>query len=107
MLDMSDGKLTNEQRQNFADWMNSRAPLIGKCGLCGHREWAIASDILEVRPFHGGGLAIGGSVYPYIGVVCQHCGNTHFVNAVISNVLQETKSDSTPEELSPSSVSDD
>lgn len=85
---MSDGRLTDKQRKIFGEWMNSRAALIGKCGLCGHREWGITEHIVEIRPFHGGDMVIGGPIYPYVGMICQNCGNTHFVNAVASGVVK-------------------
>lgn len=102
---MSDSKLTDDQRQNFASWLNSKAALIGKCPICGTRSWVLLEDIVEVRPFQGGNLTVGGAVYPYVGLMCTNCGNTNFINALVSGVLKAPE-DLTHKETKPSGDSD-
>lgn len=85
---MSATILTQSQKDKFAAWLNERATLIGKCTLCGERRWIIIDELLEVRPFTGGGLTVGGSLYPFVGVACQNCGNTQFVSAILSGVIE-------------------
>lgn len=86
-------KLSPEQRQTFLNWMSSKAPLIGKCPLCNAREWSLIEEIIELRPFHGGSMVVGGPTYPNVGVICNNCGNTQLVNAVVSGVLKSITSE--------------
>ena len=56
------------------------------CSVCGQRHWSIG-DLVEARTFQGGDLVVGGSVYVFLPVVCDNCGNTVFFNAVSAGLL--------------------
>lgn len=32
-------------------------------------------------------MVIGGPAYPYVGLICQNCGNTQLMNAVAAGVV--------------------
>lgn len=102
-------KLTDDQKKRFAEWVNSKTPLIGKCSVCGHREWTILDDILEVRPFNGGGMVIGGPVYPYVALFCTNCTNTQFLSAIATGVLNPnaTSGDTPDRDVKSSDAPDD
>ena len=81
-------ELTDEQRQKAVAWLNSKSPLIGKCSICGDRRWGILDDFIQAPVFHpGGGVIIGGKAYPCFGIMCANCGNTHFINALVSGLI--------------------
>lgn len=90
---MNDGKLSDEQRKKFEVWINSKAALIGKCPICSERRWMLIDHFIDLPIYRGGNVVIGGGPsYPSVGLLCQNCGNTHFINAVISGILSEDSS---------------
>lgn len=87
---MNDGKLSDEQRKKFGAWISSKAAMIGKCPTCSDRRWALMDHFIDFPIYRGGSVVIGGGPsYPSVGIVCQNCGNTQFINAVLSGVLSE------------------
>ena len=71
--------------------------------MCGTKQWSIG-DVAEVRLFTGGGLMVGGGVYPVVPVMCDHCGNTLFVNAIRSGVVPQEPPKSAEEAPAPEPV---
>jgi len=62
------------------------------CPLCGGREWNVNEKIYELREFNDGNLVVGGpnsSIIPVIPISCKNCGNTIFINALITGLLKE------------------
>lgn len=41
-------------------------------------------------------MVLGGGVYPHVGLICTHCGNTHFINAMVSGVLENPAAQQPP-----------
>lgn len=59
------------------------------CPLCNSGPWSIGSEIFELREFHGGNLVIGaGKIMPVIGITCDNCGNTVFLNAIKTGLVK-------------------
>ena len=85
-----DGKLTQEHRDKFEAWINSKSALIGKCPVCTQRSWTVLEHFVELPIYRGGGVMVaGGATYPNIGLVCTNCGNTQLMNAALSGILSE------------------
>ena len=61
------------------------------CFICGGNEWSVNDKVYELREFNEGNLVLGGraSITPVIPVVCEKCGNTVFINALITGLLKE------------------
>ncbi len=57
------------------------------CQMCGGANWNVQRTVFEIREFDKGSLTVGGPVIPVVPVVCNNCGNTVMVNAIISKVL--------------------
>lgn len=93
---MSVEKLSESQKEEFGNWLHSRTQLIGKCAICGERKWVVLDNLLEVKPFPDESMWGTGPVYTYVGLMCSNCGNTHFLNAVLSGVLKD-KNGSSPQ----------
>ena len=93
---MRETKLTVAQKQKFADWMGSKAPLIGKCSLCGDRRWTVLDHLIEFRPYAGGNMILGGMTYPHVGIICENCGHSEFVNAVVCGLVPADKPATNP-----------
>ena len=58
------------------------------CPVCDNTSWSISDELVEVRPYKGGGLTVGGSLYPFMVVTCGTCGNTLLFNAVLAGLVQ-------------------
>jgi hypothetical protein len=57
------------------------------CPIDGANSWTI-SDVVELRPFTGGGLIIGaGPLFPFFQVTCNECGYTVLFNAVVAGLV--------------------
>lgn len=63
------------------------------CPMCGTRQWQVDTKIYELREYNQGTLVIGGqsSIFPVVPIVCTNCGNTIFVNPMITKVIKEEK----------------
>lgn len=89
---MADPKLTQEQKQKIADWLNSRSPSgTPVCPFCASREWIIADHLVQaavVGP--SGDLQIGGIGYPQVMLISTGCGHTVFFNAVLMGIMGDT-----------------
>ena len=58
-----------------------------RCPFSGHTDWGMAEDFVELRPYQGGGLGVGGGVYPGVLVVCNGCGYMAMFSAVALGLL--------------------
>lgn len=85
-------KLSKEQQNKLIAKLNSFGSL-AKCTVCGNSNWNISDTVFEMREFQGGNLVLGGNqgIYPVIPLTCSTCGNTHFLNAVLLDVLDPQK----------------
>jgi hypothetical protein len=86
------------QRQRAIAWLNSHWTRDQTCPIDGRNNWTV-SDVIELRPFAGGGLVVGASVYPMFQVICTTCGYTLLFNAAISGVVEQPPP-TTPEQQS-------
>src|ERR1700753_388856 len=90
-------KLTDEQQKQFLAFINAKwRP--SSCGICKQNSWGLPQHVYEMREFHGGTLVIGGSpIVPVCPVVCNICGNTVLVNALIAGLdLSQAKQEIVP-----------
>ena len=56
--------------------------------MCGIGGWNVQDSTYQLLEFNQGSLVIGGPVIPVIPIVCNNCGNTLLVNAIIAGVLK-------------------
>ena len=59
-----------------------------RCPLCENSKWLIGS-IHELKDYHNGDLVIGGPITPVLSLVCDKCGGTQFVNALIFGIVDK------------------
>lgn len=58
------------------------------CPMCGSNSWNVSDKIYELREFHGGNLVLGnGPIFPVVPVSCNNCGNSVFINAILSGAI--------------------
>ena len=80
-----------DRKKQLLEFLGMRAPNLGPCPLCGNQKWILGDNILELREFRGGGLAIGGKLFPVVPLTCNNCGNTLFLSALFSKVVEVSK----------------
>ena len=62
------------------------------CPMCKANSWTINDTIYELREFHGGNVVLGsGPIYPVIPINCNNCGNSIFINALVSGAIEKPK----------------
>ena len=61
------------------------------CPYCNSKEWSIDNKIYELREYNDGNFIVGGQsvILPIVPVVCINCGNTVFINPIISKLIGE------------------
>ena len=57
------------------------------CPICQSNNWSISDTPVEIRPYTGGGMVIGGPVYPLFSLTCNKCGNTLLFNAIVAGLI--------------------
>lgn len=67
-------------------WLNDRWQGQKTCPVCSNNKWQLGG-LVELRPYTGGGLVIGGGVFPTLQVICENCGNTLLFNALVAGLL--------------------
>ena len=61
---------------------------IGVCPMCGKKEWNVVPDIHTLLGVdEEGNMTYGGKFIPLVAVVCKNCGNTVFVNPIVTGVV--------------------
>lgn len=91
-----EGKLTGEQIRKARQWLVSKCPEF-KCPLCGSKAVEVHERVVELRTFNLGKLVIGGDVFPNILVICEQCGCSTLINAIMAGVI-DPSSEKTPSE---------
>ena len=74
--------------QKTLDWLNKHWVGSKACPVCTNTKWGVSDDIVEIRPFRGGSLTLGGPLYPLIVVTCDTCGHTLFFNAKMLGLVE-------------------
>ncbi len=81
-------KRRNDESAKAMEWLASHWTQPRNCPICGGLQWGVG-QALELREFNSGDIVIGGDsqVTPITAVVCQTCGYTFFMNAIISGAV--------------------
>jgi hypothetical protein len=58
------------------------------CPMCGVTNWNVQDSTFEIRQFSEGNMVLGGPIIPVVPVVCNNCGNTILVNALMAGVVK-------------------
>ena len=82
------GKLTQEERETARKWLKAEWKSWA-CPFSGHTNWELGDTLVQTTAFAGGGLVVGGPVYPMIIIICSGCGNTVLINAIKAGVVSK------------------
>jgi len=62
----------------------------GACVICGDNNWAIGFFSPIPISFGAKGMStFGPRIYPTVAIICNNCGNTHFINVRILGFTDE------------------
>src|SRR5205807_57918 len=81
------GQLTPDQSQRAELWLRTHWSH-SACPFHGPTRWEVGNVLAQAMAFSGGGLVVGGPVYPLVVVTCATCGYTVFVNAIKVGIVQ-------------------
>lgn len=70
------------------EWLASHWTQPRNCPICDGQQWWVG-QALEFREYNSGDIVIGGDsrIMPITAVVCQTCGYTFFMNAMVSGAV--------------------
>lgn len=80
-------KIPPEKMAVFSAKVNSKFPRPGPCPVCNTIKWSINDEIFEIPPYIINSPGIGSPIFPVVALVCQTCGYTRFLSAVIAGVV--------------------
>jgi hypothetical protein len=72
------------------EWIAVRWPAPRPFPLCDHEEWGIGPSLAQI-PTSALGLHSPPRTNPCVAVVCGHCGNTVFLNALVMGLLPKSE----------------
>ena len=62
------------------------------CPMCGNGKWSVNDKIFKLREFNEGNLIVGGGpIIPIIPIICESCGNTLLINAIVTKAVVPPK----------------
>src|SRR3972149_4626219 len=96
---------TPKEQQRILSVIRSRVPALHGCAVCGHPNWTLADGIVAFAIQETPGVfTIGGRTLPCVAIICNNCGNTHFLNVLVLGIgdLAEPKSLAQPSQLAES-----
>jgi len=91
--DKARGILTQEEKDNALARLKERGgdkSIV--CTVCRQTKWIMGDHLVTPIIFRQGGFFMGGgAAYPVIMLVCNHCGHTLYINAVMMGLVPPLK----------------
>lgn len=85
------GRLSKEDVEKVIKWFKKHWTQPAKCDVCGKFEWTIGKTIIAPMNIVNSEVKITGQLYPQILVLCKHCGNTKYFNAIIMGLVEKNE----------------
>jgi hypothetical protein len=57
------------------------------CPMCGISNWNVQGRVFQLMEFNEGNLVLGGQLIPVVPIICNNCGNTVLVNAIVAGIV--------------------
>lgn len=78
-----------QERERILRRVTERLPNLGTCVACRSNQWTLAEGFVAF-PLQDstGTFTLGGPTMPCIAVVCNVCGNTLFLNAIVLGLTE-------------------
>ncbi|MEI7822179.1 MAG: hypothetical protein WCK55_14795 [Verrucomicrobiota bacterium] len=81
--------LNPAQLSTAIKWLDSKTSKNLTCPVCHEKKFTIEENLVEIKPFHGGNIIAGGTIYPHIMVVCKNCAHSLFFNALLTGAVTQ------------------
>ena len=88
---LSQKVLTQEDKDKVVDWLKDRGREPIECAVCGHQKWTVGDHLVAPAVFSEGNIFLGGASYPVVMLICNTCGHTLYLNAVMMKLLPSIK----------------
>lgn len=62
------------------------------CPLCNDGQWIVTSEIFYLNEYFKDKVVVGAKSFPVLPIVCNKCGNTMFINALVANLIEDKPS---------------
>lgn len=90
---MTNKYFDKQKQQKALDWLEHQwLKSNRKCEICSSEEWSISEELIA-PPILNHSVMLGGTTYPQFMIICNKCGNTKYINAVISGILKNEMPD--------------
>lgn len=89
--DKRKGSLTEEQYQKAFKWLEDKFPVENhECEICSEKNWLVLDDIVTPTIYSKKGVVMfGGKAIPQFMIMCINCGNTKYINAMVSGIINK------------------
>jgi hypothetical protein len=92
MSEQNNNPPLSELQQKAINWINKKSLNKG-CEVCGQNHWGVSTDVVTPIVLKNNSFQLGGTSYPSVVVICNNCGNTKFINAVLAGLIDTTEKD--------------
>ena len=63
-----------------------------QCPLCHKGHWIVGDTVFYLNEYHeNGDIILGGPSFPVLPIVCSECGNTLFINTIVTKLTNQPK----------------
>ena len=81
-------KLSKDQQKKITEKLSKYDK--SACSICGNGSWKFSDAIFEICEYQSDSLIIGGErVLPVIPLICDRCGHTQFLNALLLGIVEQ------------------
>lgn len=81
--------LSQDALDKLAAWLKEKWQFNGgRCTICNGNNWDIGRHLVAPPTFAGGGVSLGGIVYPQAICTCTTCGHAVYFNAVVIGIVE-------------------
>ncbi|MGB6501758.1 MAG: hypothetical protein WBG19_10270 [Thermoplasmata archaeon] len=80
-------KIPPEKLKAAVSKLQAKATLPTGCPTCGAREFDLNEEVFQSAPFAKGALVVGGTVFPFVILICKNCGNSMAFSAVLLGII--------------------
>lgn len=72
-------------QKKLNDYLQKLTPQ--NCPLCGKGPWIASDTVFQLIEYNQNAIVVGGPVLPVLPLTCESCGNTIFINAIVSKLI--------------------
>ena len=77
------------RKKDIIAWLNKHWHGSKTCPICQSNQWGPSGTLVELRPYSGGALTLGGPIFAVVPITCTVCGHTLLFNAKVAGLAEE------------------